>query len=625
MDVVTIDFETYYDDEYSLSKITTEEYIRSPEFEIIGVSVKVNGNEADWYSGADPSRFLKSINYSNKAILCHHTAFDGAILSWRFNIRPKFWLDTLSMSRPIYGLTVGGSLAALSNYLGTGTKGEEVIAAKGLRRHDFDPLRLAAYGAYCRNDCDLTYANYNILKKKVPVSELIVIDQTLRMFIDPVVELDRELLQEHLDAVRARKQELLSSVTGIHGDISVTLMSNQKFAKALENFNVYPPMKVSPTTGKATYAFAKTDAGMLALLEHPDERVQVLAAARLGTKSTIEETRTERLIGVSKRGTLPIMLNYYGAHTGRFSGGDKLNLQNLPKRGNNKIRQAIRAPDGWVFVAADAKQIEARIIAWLAGETELLEAFRLGRDIYREFAAEAFGIPLDQITKVQRFIGKTCILGLGYGMGWAKFQNTLRIGQGGMNAIIDDDDAQRIVRLYREKYWRVVKFWSKCGQALNDMANQGSGMLHDNILPYDEHGIVLPNGLKIQYPMIHKGMNGFRYCANPRTYAKIARQRITTGEVDDGAWSKVYNGMTAENITQALAGLAVKEYMAAVGQHYKMPFQVHDEIVLCVLMEQAAHARKHITAVMSTPPVWAPDLPVACEVGMAENYGDVEK
>jgi len=626
MDLVTIDFETFYDDEYSLSKITTEQYIRDPKFEIIGVGIKVNNHPTDWYSGSNPGKFLRSLDYSKRAILCHHTAFDGAILSWKFGIKPKFWFDTLSMSRPLHSLMVGGSLKALAEYYGIGRKGDEVIAAKGKRRVDFTPEELAAYGRYCCNDVELTYELFHILKKKIPVSELMVIDQTLRMYTEPVVELHEDLLREHLDAVRTRKRMLLSTIATnrAHAEHTVEemLMSNDKFALYLQHLNVDPPTKISPRTGKVSWAFAKTDKGLLALQEHPDERVQAAVAARLGVKSTIEETRTENLIGVAQRGALPIMLNYYGAHTGRFSGGDKLNLQNLPKRGNVSIRRALRAPPGWVFVACDSSQIEARLVAWLAGQEDLVEAFAQGRDVYSEFATEIYGRTITKADKLERFVGKTCILGLGYGMGAAKFQRTLEIGQGGISVKIDLVEAERIVRLYRTKNWKIVQFWQKCNYVLTAMTQNGCGQLHETILPYDSEGIVLPNGLRIQYPLLRRTQDGFSYCANPRQYIKAARERITGADAKVD-WTKIYGGKVTENVVQALAALVIREQMVATGRRYRVAFQVHDEIVTLAEEKDQHNAEQYLVSVMSTPPTWAPDLPVACESGIADNYGDV--
>lgn len=413
MDLVTIDFETYYDKDYSLSKMTTEAYIRSPDFEVIGVGVKVNDYPTDWYSGDNPGKFLNSLDYKNKAILCHHTAFDGAILSWHFGIKPKLWLDTLSMARPLHNIMVGGSLAKLTSYYGLGKKGDEVVNALGKRKVDFTTEELARYASYCINDVDLTHALFNKLKRGFPVEELMAIDLTLRMYTEPRIMLDKGLLETHLEAVRTRKRGLLSDIGhGLGGEQAVKdmLMSNPKFATYLKSLGVEPPTKNSARTGKETFAFGKTDKAFTDLLEHPDDRVQGLVAARLGTKSTLEETRTEALIGVHERGPLPIMLHYYGAHTGRFSGGDKLNLQNLPSRdGKNTIRRALLAPEGHVLIACDSSQIEARTVAWVAGQADLVQAFREKRDVYSEFATEVYGRTISKGDKVERFVGKTCI------------------------------------------------------------------------------------------------------------------------------------------------------------------------------------------------------------------------
>jgi DNA polymerase len=624
MDIVTIDFETYYDKDFSLSKMTTEAYIRDPQFEVIGVGVKVNNYPTDWYSGSDPAKFLKSLDYRDKAILCHNTAFDGAILSWLFGIKPKLWLDTLSMARPLHQMTVGGSLKALATYYGLGQKGEEVLNAIGKRRADFAPDELARYGEYCKNDVELTYNLFKKLSKGFPTSELMVIDQTLRMYTEPTIELDRELLEQHLEEVLARKRTLIADMglTGVSDEaITKTLMSNQIFAKYLKNLGVEPPTKVSARTGKETLAFGKTDKGFTDLLEHPDERVQVAVAARLGVKSTIEETRTQNLIAVSERGRLPIMLNYYGAHTGRFSGGDKLNLQNLPARGNNTIRRALKAPEGHVLIACDSAQIEARMVAWVAEQHDLIGAFAEKRDVYSEFASEVYGRTITKADKVERFVGKTCILGLGYGMGAEKFRRTLEIGQGGVSVKIELAEAERIVRLYRQKNHRIVALWQKCGSALGGILARQNGVI-SKCVTYDEQGIRLPNGLYIRYPALRANANNYEYIGDARQYRKAVKDRVMTGDTDDISWTKIYGGKVTENIIQALARIVVAEQMANIGQHYHVAFQVHDEIIITAPEQQATDAEKLLVEIMSTPPAWCADLPVACESGVSTNYGD---
>jgi DNA polymerase I-like protein with 3'-5' exonuclease and polymerase domains len=406
MDIVTIDFETYYDREYSLSKMTTEAYVRDPRFEVIGLSIKVNNYPTDWYSGSNPGAFLRQLKYDDRAILSHNSAFDAAILSWHFGIKPKLWLDTLSMARGLgHAATTGLSLKALAAYYHLGQKGDEVHNALGKRRADFTPDEMARYGAYCTQDTDLTYALFRKLAKGFPPSEIQLIDLIIRMYTEPTIELDQGVLREHLTGVVARKEAILAKFDS--PDARATLMSNPKFAEYLLSCGIVPPTKISKTTGKATFAFSKTDKEFLDLLEHPDERISAAVAARLGTKSTIEETRTYSLLEVSKRGRLPILLNYYGAHTGRLSGGGGLNLQNLPRGG--AIRRALVAPKGKTLVVSDSAQIEARVVAWLAGQHDLVQSFSQKRDVYCEFASEVYGRPITKADKVERFLGKTCL------------------------------------------------------------------------------------------------------------------------------------------------------------------------------------------------------------------------
>jgi DNA polymerase len=624
MDIVTIDFETYYDKDYSLSKMTTESYIRDERFQVIGVGIKVNNYPTDWYSGDDVGKWLNSLDYSTKAILCHNTAFDGAILSWHYGIKPKLWLDTLSMARPLHQMTVGGSLKALATYYGLGQKGDEVLNALGKRKEHFTPAELAKYAEYCKNDVELTYDLFKKLSKGFPTSELMVIDQTLRMYTEPSIELDVPLLEKHLEEVQAKKQNLITDMglTGISDEaITKTLMSNQIFAKYLINLGIEPPMKTSLRTGKQAYAFGKTDKEFMELLEHPDERVQVAVAARLGVKSTIEETRTTNLIGVAGRGRLPIMLNYYGAHTGRFSGGDKLNLQNLPARGNTTIRRALKAINGQQLIACDSSQIEARMVAWVAGQTDLIQAFADKRDVYSEFASEVYGRKIVKTDKIERFVGKTCILGLGYGMGAEKFRRTLEIGQAGISVKIELAEAERIVRLYRQKNHKIVELWNRCGNALKGIVAGQQGNIHP-LVQYDAEGIRLPNNLYVRYPALRQSSDGFSYISDARTYRKAIKDRVTAGTTEDISWTRIYGGKVTENLIQALARIVIAEQMATIGQKYKVVFQVHDEIIITAQNEVAEQAEQHLVEVMSTAPSWCADLPVACESGRANNYGD---
>ena len=423
MSVIVVDFETYYAKDFSLSKLTTEEYIRDKRFEVIGVAVMVDEEPVQWFSGTEQETktWLSQFDWANSAVLAHNMLFDGAILAWRFGIIPGYYFDTLCMARAIHGVDAGGSLAALVERYSLGKKGTEVVDALGKKRLDFTAEDLARYGNYCINDVQLTLALFNRLSARIPVQELDLIDMTLRMFTQPVLEVDNALLQDRLEEVKEEKSKLLRSLMiGLNctdeEEVRKHISSNKKFAAILQSFNIPVPTKISPATGKETYALAKNDEGFIELREHEDPFIQQLCAVRLGTKSTLEESRIERFIGIGRRNRsrLPIPLKYYGAHTGRWAGSDSVNFQNLPSRDKKKktLKNSIIAPDGYVVINCDSSQIEARVLAWLAGQDDVVTQFQNKEDVYSVFASKIYGFEVTKENPVERFVGKTC-LGVG--------------------------------------------------------------------------------------------------------------------------------------------------------------------------------------------------------------------
>jgi DNA polymerase len=622
MNLITVDFESYYSKDFGFSKMTTEEYVRHPDFEVIGVGIKENDGETEWFSGdaLQTLGFLMQYDWQNSFVLAHNTAFDGAILSWLFGIRPKGWLDTLSMARAIHGVSVGGSLAKLATHYEVGEKGNEVVDALGLRRKEFAPAQLAQYGEYCKNDVQLCYDIFHLMMAQgFPALELKVIDATLKMFVEPILELDLPLLEQHLEEVQERKERLLAAV---QADKEL-LMSNDKFAELLKKLKVNPPTKVSAKTGKEAWAFAKTDEGFKALEQHPDPKVQALVAARLGNKSTLEETRTQRFIDIAKRGSLPVPLKYYAAHTGRWGGDDKVNLQNLPSRGQNagKLKNAIRAPKGFVMIDSDSSQIEARTLAWLAGQADLVEFFEKNNaeiaagvpkkemqfDPYKIMAAQIYGKQVDQITDPERFVGKTTILGAGYGMGGDKFQAQLKT----FNVDIPLDECKRIIEVYRKTYDRIPALWREAQNSLSAMVRgQMASVGREGVLQFDPvmRGFVLPNGLPLRYDMLRtvtdpQGRQQFEY-----------KTRM--------GWTKIYGGKVVENLCQALARCVIAEQMIKIGKRYKTVLTVHDAVACIALKEKANLAQAYVEDCMRWTPAWATGLPLNCESGVAESYGE---
>jgi DNA polymerase len=604
MNIISIDFETYYAQDFSLTKVTTEEYVRDDRFEVIGVAVKEDGGETKWFTGTHDgvASFLASYNWSNAAVLAHNAMFDAAILTWVFGIKPMAWFDTLCMARAIHGSEVGNSLAKLVQYYNLGEKGTEVLDAKGKRRIDFTQEEIDAYGGYCINDVELTYRLFQKLLPHFKVPELKLIDITLKMFSDPVLVLDTPLLEAHLEDVKNRKERLLAAVN----EDRESLMSNQKFAELLIKCGVVPPTKISPATGKETLAMAKSDEGFKALLEHPDERVQALVAARLGNKSTLEETRTERFIAISKRGRMPVPLQYYAAHTGRWGGSDKINLQNLPSRGANggKLKNAICAPKGYVIIDSDSAQIEARVLAWLAGQTDLVKAFKNGDDVYKIMASAIYSKGVDEIKKEERFVGKTTILGAGYGMGAPKFQTQLKT----FGTDISEGEAGHIIGVYRTTYPMIPKLWNQGNAAIEAMANNQSIEFGNGaVVVSGNKGILMPNGLYQRYPNLRQVDMDGKY-----QYAYDAKRGI----------NKIYGGKLVENICQGLARCIIGEQMLKISNKYKVVLTVHDAVACIAKEEEAQEAIAYVTECMQWVPDWAAGLPLNCEAGFGKNYGE---
>ena len=625
--VVTVDFETYYSREFSLTKITTEQYVRSPMYETIGVAIGVENETPVWYPQPEVADALADIDWSDKLVLAQNTAFDASIMAWRYNINPLGWLDTLGMSRALFPHAKAHSLAAQAERHGVGVKGDEVVNALGLRYADFGTVQLAKYAQYCINDVVLTKKLFDMyMGMGFPKIELKLIDLTLRMFVEPVLTLDKAKLQLHLKEVKELKAGLLDEVRDMmlaEGDpdyvhavfsegadgVKKLLMSNDKFATLLRSYGVEPPTKISTTTKKEAYAFAKTDEAFKALEEHEDVRIQGLVAARLGNKSTIEETRTERFIGMADRGAFPIPLRYYGAHSGRWSGQDSVNMQNLPSRGVNagRIKKAIMAPEGYVVIDCDSSQIEARVLAWLAGQDDLVAAFERKEDVYKIMASNIYGVPVLEITGPQRTVGKTVVLGAGYGVGAPKLKLFLKTQA---KVIVDDAESVRIVQAYRGKYSMIPLLWRKGEEALRALA-QGQTMTLDaqgllTVVP--GKGIRLPNGLYIQYPGLKKivgddGKAAWVY------YSK-------------GVQVYVYGGKVIENVCQAVARIIIGEQMLRIAKRYKVVLTVHDAVAIIAKEAEAKDAQKFVEECMNWRPKWALTLPLACESGLGKSYGD---
>ena len=423
--------------------------------------------------------------------------------------------------------------------------------------------------------------------------------------------MDLGLLEQHLVETRDRKDKLLEEA----GVSKEDLMSNAKFAVLLEGLGVTPPMKISPTTGKQTFAFAKSDENFIALSEHENPQVQSLIAARLGNKSTLEETRTQRFIDISKRGLLPVPVKYYAAHTGRWGGDDKINLQNLPSRGvaGKKLKRSILAPEGYSLIDADSSQIEARVLAWLAEQNDLVDAFTDGEDVYKKMAARIYGVVEEDVTSEQRFVGKTTILGAGYGMGSIRFREQLK----NFGTEIDKWEAQRIIKIYREANYDIFSLWRSAQHMLSylsrgDALSFGRGNLLQ--VDIDNSAVVLPSGLLLRYEDLQEE-KAYGGQANYSTGAELS-YKTRRGR------TRIYGGKVIENVCQALARCIIGHQMLEISKRYRIVLTVHDSVVCCVPDSEVDEATSYIEGCMRMLPDWADGLPIDCESGVGKSYGD---
>lgn len=644
--IMTVDFETRWNSkDYTLNKMTTEEYIRHEKFKAFGACFHIYGSDEPtrWVRGDELPEYLSGIDWGRTALLAHNAQFDGSILGWVYGVHPCFIFDSLSMARALRGVEVGNSLAKLAGDFDLPPKGRAVHSTDGL--DELDANVESELADYCKHDVYLCEEIFQRLAVGFPASELRLIDMTLKMYTNPVLQLDNEMLTNAIDEERVNREELLQRL----GVADAELASNPKFATLLTALGVGIPTKVSKTTGKETLALAKNDALFQALLNSEREDVALLCEARLRVKSTTERTRAQRFLDISQRGALPVPLSYYGAKSGRWtaSKGSAINMQNL-KRGSF-LRKAILAPEGHQLVVGDLSQIEPRVLAWMADYTDMLDIFKAGGDPYAAFGAKMFGIP--GMTKEShpdlRQSAKSALLGCGYGLGWASFASQLLTGFLGappvlytkgfakrlgvdsdyVDRFLDWDDnmvrmqeiphicsegellihcvaAKKIIDVYRSTAHPVVSFWDMLGSLIVTSLAGGKEFRY-KCITFKKGEIVLPNGMALLYPDMRqvkdeKGRSQWVYGPNA---------------------TKLYAGKITNNVVQAVARIVMTDGMLRTAKRYFVAGTVHDEQIVVVPDAEVDDAKTWVLAQMVMEPKYMPGIPLDADGGAHRRYG----
>lgn len=643
---VFLDFETFYSKEYSLKKMSTQEYIYDPRFKVHGCGVAIGKNPPRWFTEPLLTPLLQRVVPGNVNV-CHHAGFDIAILEWHYKLKPRFIMDTLGFSRALIGERLRShSLDSVAQYLFGREKGHYLAATMGVR--DLSPEQEQLLANYCcynpDSDVNLCRSIFYSLISHMPPRELPVLDLVARMYVEPKLWLDNQLLIQYHSEVVAKRLNALDEA-GIENATEVR--SNPQFALALQRLGVIPPMKTSPTTGLPAFAFAKTDEAMQELADHPDERVQALIAARLENRSTLAETRAESFITASRYGEFPIGYNYSGAQTThRLSGAYGFNLQNLPRGG--VLRKSIMAPEGYTIVVGDQSQIELRITLALAihlwlerfknypdklqelsslPEYKALVILAKGGDLYAEFGSDIYQTPITKETHpYERQVCKSAVLGLGFGMGKDKFIDYCRQN----NIEITDELAGYIVKFFRTRYALIPQLWKYLSDVFKGFLEVGDPSYtmqifeepaitigYDKIPRVQINGCELahecfpsigqPGALRVKYP-------GLMYHASSRQFT-YERANGTT---------HLFPGKFVENLVQYLARQVIMEQTVRVNRFYPVVLSTHDEIGSLALKEETDKCKEVMKNIMEERLTWWPSLPLNADIHSAVRYGEAK-
>lgn len=593
MQKVTLDFETYYGPEYTLKSLPTSAYVDDERFKVHGVGIAIDEEPAEYYYN-DVIGVLNDIDWDNSILVCHHAHFDGYILYKEYDITPARYFCTMSASKALLQRSIEShSLDGISKALRLGYKPDTLANYKGVVTLTDEQQK--DMGDYCKNDIVLTRSLYNVFAPLLPESELELMDFTIRLFCVPQLRLDRPMLEEFLGKETNRTLELIEA----SGICKTTLSSNKKYAALLESLGLVVPMKISKTTEKETFALSKDDTPYLQLIAENPQHKHIFDG-RKAAKSTINVSRAKRLLETSQP-LLPVYLHYYGAHTGRWSGGNGANLQNLRRKSD--LRKAILAPsDDDVLVVCDLSQIECRLTAWMAGQESMVEDFRNDAPIYEQMGSRIYNIPVEDVTKEshERFVGKTCVLGAGYGMGHRRFKEQCL----GYGVLISEKEASLAISTYRRTNPFIPALWKKLDSKLPALLRE-NGTTFQDLVEFGNEKIILPNGMYLYYPDIG-------YSEQEQCFGFFDKQMKT--------FKRLWGGVLCENIIQALARIIIADQILAINKEYPVVMTTHDEIVIAAPERDADNAYAFMKDIMTTPPSWGPDIPLNADGGYAENY-----
>jgi DNA polymerase len=628
---VFLDFEAFFSKDYTLRKLDPASYILDERFDAHCVGFVEGFTDApELVMAEDIPDLLEGLG-TDVAVVTHNALFDACILSWRYGYIPRLLIDTLALSRTLLRRHLRSlALRNVAKFLMLEAPEDEkraVMKAEGYTVADLVATGMwEQYAHDCLVDTALCRAIFLHLAPLLPPEEFILHDMILRCAVEPAFKADQTLLQQNIEEVQQRKDELFFRAMCAGLRDKSQLMSNQEFATLLSELDVEPPKKISKTTNRLTFAFAKSDPDFLALLEHDDPRVVALVEARLAFKTTIEETRSKRMLDLANltvpgkgSGWMPIPLKVGAAITHRLGGDWQLNPQNWGRR--SLIRKAVLAPPGHKVVTGDSEQIEARMNAWFCGQWDLVRRFASGEDVYAWFASEEiYHCPVTKETEpAKRFVGKTGMLQLGYQSGPQKLKDMVWLQSRATEPepiVLTFYEADGIVFAYRKRMDRISGMWETLRDMIREMAHLPSTVSipfgTDDVIRIGFDKVTGPNGLCLYYDELRydRDANGWTYFYGGVRY-------------------KLYGGKWLENIIQFLARIAtmqaairLRKPLAEYG--VRLNHTSHDELIYVVPDRHVDVVKSLIRSEMSLSPKWAPGLPLSCSIGVGQSYGEAK-
>lgn len=489
-------------------------------------------------------------------------------------------------------------------------------------RPDYRPTdaELAALYEYCKQDVRTEQAVARRLRRLTPKERSVyLLDQRMN---DTGIRLDRSLVVAAKGIVTqemARADAAMNLITG--GVVSkVSQIGRFKAWLGEQGVNVESLDKVAIKE-------------MLETGDLPPHVTDALRARADGGKSSV--AKLDAMLAVAgDDDVLRGLLLYHGASTGRWS-GRLVQPQNFPRgtvkvtpetferimRGEANLDEVssslrgmlIARPGEWLHVA-DYAGIEARLVAWCAGQHDALDIFRTGGDPYKVMASRIFGVRVEDVTPEQRQVGKAAVLGCGYGMGWQKFQSAAWDVYG---VRVDEETAKVAVAKYREAHGRIVEWWSQLNDAALDAVRAPGASFSAGPVRFRMVGpflwCVLPSGRPLCYPA-------------PKIVDRETPWGSTVDALEFGGvnsttrkWQRegTYGGKLAENVVQAIARDVMAEGLLAVEAAGFTPLlSVHDEGIA-----EGKKARlDEFCALLATPPSWCETLPLKVEGYIAKRY-----